>query len=263
MMKVLVTGSSGQLGRAIQRLGISTAHQFTYLDKFQLDITSENQVLETFKAGAFDYCINCAAYTDVEGAEKEPEKAYELNHEAVINLAEAAKKYQTVLIHISTDYVFDGRTITSYTENDTPNPINVYGASKFEGEKAVQSILSKYFIIRTSWLYSQTGKNFYTTILRKAKEDGIIRVTDAQKGCPTLSDNLASFIIDLIERRNENYGIYHFTDGTPMTWYDFARNILETNQLLSSTKLIKEDPVVRLAKRPENSILTTVREPLH
>ena len=199
--KVLVTGANGQLGKTIEELfSINDANlEFTFVSKENLDITNEDELLLYFKANKFDYCINCAAYTNVEQAEKTPEIAYKVNAEGVKNLAQVCKDANTILIHISTDYVFDGEKSEPYLVSDIPNPINEYGKSKLLGEQYIQKSLCNYFIIRTSWLYSKKyGKNFYKSILDKAKVEKELLITDEQIGCPTNTVNLAQFIHQLI-----------------------------------------------------------------
>ena len=170
MKKVLVTGANGQLGQCLQKIAPSYKElNFKFNSSKELDITDILEIETAFVKGNFDYCINCAAYTNVEQAEKTPDIAYKVNVEGVKNLANVCKSYNTTLIHISTDYVFDGEKDEPYTVKDVPNPINEYGKSKLLGEKHIQEIMDNYCIIRTSWLYSEFGKNFYTTILKKAK----------------------------------------------------------------------------------------------
>src|SRR5690606_14614432 len=205
---------------------------FAFMNSKELDITNAKAVNAIFDSGNFDYCINCAAYTHVEQAEKSPDIAFKVNAEGVKNLASACQEHKVTLIHISTDYVFDGEKGTPYTVDDTPNPINEYGRSKLKGEQYVQQILNEYFIVRTSWLYHKKyGKNFYKTILEKAQKGEELQITDREIGCPTNAINLTVFLLKLIEDKDPRYGIYHFTDGKAMTWFDFALNILEENGL--------------------------------
>ena len=257
-MKVLVTGANGQLGKTIEELYLNNDEgiEFVFTSKSRLDITDVNSVQNIFKIKQFDYCINCAAYTDVEQAEKTPETAFNVNTEGVKNLAKACKEFGTILIHISTDYVFDGDKEGGYTINDIPNPINEYGKSKLQGEKYIQDILECYFIIRTSWLYSKKyGRNFYTKILEKAETETQINVTSNQIGCPTDTVNLARFIYRLINSPLSKYGIYHFCDSKQMTWYDFAKVILVENRKLFNINLVIDDEYLTFAKRPLNSVL--------
>src|SRR5680860_336781 len=214
MTSVLVTGASGQLGKSIQKIASDYPKStFVFKNSKDLDITDASKVAKIFEKNQFRYCINCAAYTNVEKAESEKENAYAINTGGVLNIAEGCLKNRVDLIHISTDYVFDGKKKEPYTINDTPNPINVYGASKAKGEEHIKKILERYFIIRTSWLYSEFGNNFYRTILRKAKEEQELQVTETQTGCPTHARSLAKFILELIDSGSKNYGIHNFTDG--------------------------------------------------
>lgn len=256
MTKILVTGSDGQLGRCIQKIAVNyTNLDFVFHNSKSLDISNTKKIAEVFSTTSFDYCINCAAYTNVEQSEKTPEAAYLVNAKAVNHISRACAENSVKLIHISTDYVFDGEKGTPYLTSDKTNPINEYGKSKLVGEKNIQQTLKEYFIVRTSWLYSEFGKNFYKTIVQKAKTESVLQITDAQVGSPTNANNLAKYLIDLIANNSEDYGIHHFTDGEAMTWYDFARNILKENGLQDKVKLIKAENFRTLAKRPKNSIL--------
>lgn len=257
--KVLVTGANGQLGKTIEELySNNKGLEFTFASKEDLDITKVSELAFFFIKNRFDYCINCAAYTNVEQAEKTPEIAYKVNAEGVKYLAEICKKTNTVLIHISTDYVFDGEKTTPYTVDDLPKPINEYGTSKLLGERYIQNTIEDYFIIRTSWLYSKKhGKNFYKTILKKAKTEKELSVTSDQKGCPTNTTNLSKYIIKLIIENNNDFGVKHYCDNKAMTWYDFAKQILTENNTKSKIKLIKAKNYITFAKRPRNSVLTS------
>ncbi|MEP0212052.1 MAG: sugar nucleotide-binding protein, partial [Cellulophaga sp.] len=157
--------------------------------------------------------------------------------------------------HISTDYVFDGEKGSPYTISDSTNPINEYGKSKLKGEQYIKEILEEYFIIRTSWLYSEFGHNFYKTILNKAKEGENLSVIDTEIGCPTDANNLADYILNIIGSDEKDFGIKHFTDEIPMTWFDFAAEILKNNQLDKTTKLVRANNYRSFAKRPKNSTL--------
>jgi len=256
MSRILVTGADGQLGRSVREIAKTYKHfEFIFRNSKTLDITNPQEINQLFSESHFDYCINCAAYTNVEQAEKSPELAHAVNAEGVRYLALACSESLTKLIHVSTDYVFDGKKETPYRITDKTNPINVYGESKLAGEKYIQLILKEHFIIRTSWLYSKYGKNFYNTILEKAKTEEVLKITDEQKGCPTKTSNLAKYILNIIATKNKAYGLYHFTDGEAMTWYDFALLILKENDLLDSVQVKKNKNYRTFAKRPKNSIL--------
>lgn len=262
MKKVLVTGAGGQLATALQEVVHTRGLEgYTFYTRDQFDIADPRQV-EEMLTPQLDFCINCAAYTDVEGAEKYPEAAMRINATAVGLLAERCKDCGIILIHISTDYVFDGAKVGPYTPKDTPNPINAYGRSKLAGEVLISKILKRYFIIRTSWLYSGYGKNFYTTILNQARKGKDLYVTDVQKGCPTHARDLAEHIADLISSASENYGIHHFAGNRAMTWFDFAGKILSDNGLQGRVKVIRNNKSRSFAaRRPVNSVLMSDNSP--
>ncbi|WP_062055116.1 dTDP-4-dehydrorhamnose reductase [Aquimarina longa] len=256
-MKILVTGSSGQLGQCIQKIQRNYgALDFYFTNSEELNITKKEQIQNLFSNKHFDFVINCAAYTNVEQAEKEPKKAFWINAEGVKNLSEVCHKENSILIHISTDYVFDGEKDTPYTEEDIPNPINEYGKSKLAGEQYIQQILEKYFIIRTSWLYSEYGHNFFKTILKKSETEKELMITTSEIGTPTNANDLARFIVDLIVNNCEEYGIYHFSNLGEATWYDFAEEILRLSGKLENIILKKTDNYLTFAQRPKYSVLS-------
>jgi dTDP-4-dehydrorhamnose reductase len=255
-MRILVTGSHGQLGRCIQDLAIENPkEEFVFTDYQELDITQTDKVNDFFANRSFDYCINCAAYTSVDTAENEPDIVFKINAEGPKNLAKACLDFGCILIHISTDFVFDGTKKTPYTEEDIPNPINVYGASKLKGELNLKQILDKYFIIRTSWVYSEHGSNFLKTMLRLGKERDELKVVNDQMGSPTYAADLAAFIIFLIIHKKDEYGLFHFSNQGSISWYDFAKTILK---LISSNCEILPITTVdypTAAIRPSYSVL--------
>lgn len=257
--KILVTGAGGQLGKTIEELYAKNTInlEFVFVSRERLDITERESITSIFKIHNFDYCINCAAYTNVEQSEKTPEIAYKINAEGVKNLAEVCKTFNSVLIHISTDYVFDGEKKEPYTTADLPNPINEYGKSKLQGEKYIQETLERYFIIRTSWLYSKKyGNNFYRTILEKSKQEKELRITDLQIGCPTDTVNLTNYILSFIINEDKAFGVNHFSDKIAMTWYHFAKKILIENNMYQKISLVKMNNYRTFAARPKNSVLT-------
>ncbi|HDZ04453.1 hypothetical protein LCGC14_0078600 [marine sediment metagenome] len=255
MKKVLVTGANGQLGQCLQKLApIYKELDFIFKNSTELNITEILEIEKLFVNHRFDYCINCAAYTNVEQSEKTPEIAFKVNAEGVKNIALTCKKHQTVLIHISTDYVFDGEKNEPYTVDDIPNPINEYGKSKLMGEKYIQELMDHFSIIRTSWLYSEFGKNFYTTILNIAKVNHTLKISNTQVGYPTNAFNLAKFINQLVILDNLDSNLYHFTDKVEMTWFEFAKKIIKTENLTNKV-IINNDKSTYLASRPENSRL--------
>ncbi len=256
VIKVLVTGAGGQLGKCLQKVAGNYPHiHFDFRDKSTLDITNPQQVRLVFQKGSFDYCINTAAYTNVDEAERIPQQAYAVNTYGVKILANTCSEFEVCMLHISTDYVFDGAKDGAYTTEDIPNPINEYGKSKWEGEKQVQQVLDRYFIVRTSWLYSEFGPNFYTKILEKARRGETLYVTDAQKGCPTNATNLVTYVVSLISDGRVDYGIKHFTDGAAMSWFDFACQILRENQMKPGLMVIRDKNYRSFAARPVNSVL--------
>lgn len=259
-IKILVTGSNGQLGQCLQKIEQNyTSLELHFYKSKDLDITNEDAISQVFKDNSFDFVINCAGYTNVEQAEKEPKKAFLINGEGVRNLAQACKKQNSILIHISTDYVFDGKKETPYTEEDIPNPINEYGKSKLAGEQCIQEILETFFIIRTSWLYSEFGHNFFKAILKKSETETELTITTSQKGTPTNANDLATFILDLILINNQKYGIYHFSNSGEATWYDFAKEILSVSGKLDTITLKKTDNYSTFAQRPKYSVLNIIK----
>ena len=257
-MKILITGANGQLGKCIKYTSLDFPEiSFLFASREELDLENSDYLTEVFAKNDFDYCINTAAYTDVEKAESEPEKAFAINAEAVKNLALLCKENNVILIQISTDYVFDGKKTTPYTEEDKTHPINVYGASKLKGEQYIQEICNKYFILRTSWLYSQYGHNFYNSILNFAKEGRDLKITTEQTGTPTNANDLAEALLHIINYNSNKYGIYHFSNKGEATWYDFAKEILVQTNQLSLIKLAKTDYYPTFAARPKYSVLDT------
>ena len=258
MKQVLVTGANGQLGKCIKDASNHYSNiQFTFTSKEELDITNLRKVADFFKSNTFDYCINAAAYTNVEKAESEEETAFLVNAEAVKNLAETCAAHKTTLLHVSTDYVFDGTNTQPYLETDSTNPINVYGASKRKGEEAVINHCEQYFIVRTSWLYSQYGHNFFNSMIKYAEQGKPLTITTEQTGTPTNANDLAEALLQIIATKADKYGVYHFSNSGKATWYDFAKEILETTGLIKKTKLAQTDYYRTFAKRPAYSVLNT------
>lgn len=226
-MNVLVTGSNGQLALTIKALFDENKEgiNFIFKSKTELDITSSGNIHEFFDNNTLDYCINCAAFTNVELAETKKEEAFTINSDAVKNLALACKKQGIILIHISTDYVFDGESCKPYKETDPTNPINVYGSSKLEGERHIMANLEQYFIIRASWLYSIFGHNFFKTVVRKINNNETMSVVNSQLGTPTSCEDLAGFIFFLIYSKSQDFGLYHFAPNGETSWFGFASYI--------------------------------------
>lgn len=258
MTHILVTGSNGQLGSSIRELVNDTEqYSFIFADVNMLDITIEKDVKDFFQINNFHYCINCAAYTAVDKAETEVDLCYRVNAEAVNNLAKACLVNNCILIHVSTDFIFDGSKKQPYLENDPPNPLNVYGASKLKGEQYVKKHLEEYFIIRTSWVYSKFGHNFVKTMLKLGKEREELKIISDQFGSPTYAQDLAKFIMFLIEKRSEDYGIYHFSNTGIISWFDFAKAIIELSQSKAVVSPISSKEYGVKAIRPQYSAMNT------
>ena len=260
MKQVLVTGANGQLGKSIKRISPNfKGLKFVFTDVADLDITNSEEVNTFFESNALDYCINCAAYTEVDKAEEEAEKVYSINATAVKNLAEACQKTGAVLIHISTDFVFDGTKRTPYTEEDMPNPLSVYGKSKLQGEEHVQESCDRHFIVRTSWLYSEYGNNFVKKMLRLAETRKQISVVNDQIGSPTYAGDLAEFILKVISSESTAYGLYHYSNLGAISWYDFAVEIFRQHQKNVHLVPIPTRAYPTLANRPAFSVMDLSR----
>ncbi|HVS95130.1 MAG TPA: dTDP-4-dehydrorhamnose reductase [Puia sp.] len=257
MKKVLVTGAGGQLGRELQRLAASyPAFEFLFFSREQLAIDQPAQVQEAFAANRPDWCINCAAYTAVDKAESDKATAFRINGDGAGYLAKACRESGARLIHISTDYVFDGARPVPLKEQDPTGPINVYGASKLEGERQVmQQHPDGSVIIRTSWVYSEFGNNFVKTMIRLMNERPSIGVVDDQIGSPTYAADLAGAILLILSARKFIPGIYHYSNEGQVSWYEFARAI---RYLIHSTCEVRPIPTAQFptpAGRPAWSLL--------
>jgi dTDP-4-dehydrorhamnose reductase len=234
------------------------------LDLPDLDIRDGESVARTLSSGALDGVVNCAAYTNVDLAESESQLAFAVNRDGAVNVAEACRTMRVPLVHISTDYVFDGMTSTPYREEDEPLPMGVYGLSKLEGEKGVRSATEQHYIVRTSWLYGVHGKNFVKTILHHAREKEELRVVSDQYGCPTWTMDLAEALCSLLERCAEGrpapWGIYHFCNAGVTSWHRFAETIIReggTHERLMTSRVapIATAEYPTAAKRPPSSAL--------
>lgn len=258
MKKILVTGANGQLGRCLMDLAELKANpelKFIFLNRSHLDISRKDLIETFFFSNHIDYCINCAAYTNVDLAETEVEQAFSINSDGPAYLAEECSNQKAVLIHISTDYVFDGTASLPYLPNDPTHPLNVYGKSKLDGEKRVMALNPNSIIIRTSWLYSRYGKNFYTGMLRLMAEREELNIVNDQIGKPTNANDLAAYIYQLIETGNTDFGIHHFAGPDQMSWYGFALKIAKENGFKTKINPIPTSQYPTPAVRPKWSVL--------
>lgn len=255
--KILITGGNGQLANCIKKLTerYETDYQFEFLSSEELDITDETAVEEYFNNTKPDFCINAAAYTAVDLAESEEEKAFAINAEGVRNLAKSAKKNNTVLIHISTDYVFSGDTDISYSEDNFTAPIGVYGRSKRAGEEAALEENPKTIIIRTSWLYSEFNKNFVKTMLSLFETKDELNIVGDQYGQPTNANDLAEAIMKIIETPALSFGIFHFSNYPETTWFLFAKKIAELSKSHIKLNAISTSEYPTPAQRPVRSTM--------
>lgn len=256
-MKILVTGSKGQLGSELQVLSGQRLHdEFIFVDVEDLDITDSMAVSEYFENTPLDVCINCAAYTAVDKAEQDAERARLVNVNGVENLAKACDKNKVLLVHISTDFVFDGSKDIPYSTDDPVSPLSVYGLTKAEGEYRALSCNTKTILIRTSWVYSSFGSNFVKTMIRLGKERTELGVVNDQTGCPTWAHDLAKAILQLIdEHENIEFGIYHYSNQGPITWFDFASAIMELYPLPCKVNPITTADYPTPATRPAYSVM--------
>jgi dTDP-4-dehydrorhamnose reductase len=259
--KILVTGGNGQLGKELREFSsLHTGLEFVFLSREELPIHQFELVRNYFNTLKPAYCINCAAYTAVDKAESEKELAFLINGEAVGVLAAVCKEHNTKFVHISTDYVFNGKTAVPYKESFPTDPINVYGASKLEGEVQAMQLNPDSIIIRTSWLYSSLGKNFVKTMVQLMSEKDQIKVVKDQLGSPTNAADLAETIFNIIglchlQIYDWNPGIYNFSNEGIVSWYDFAKAIKEITNSPCDVKPISTAEYPTLAKRPAYSVL--------
>jgi len=261
MHNILVTGSNGQVGSEIRALHVNYPYNFFFTDRESLDITDETAVKNFIEENNINTIINCAAYTAVDKAESDAENADKINHLAVKNFAEIAKEKDIKLIHISTDYVFDGKNFKPYTEDDTTNPNGVYGATKLKGEQALLLVSPKNsIIVRTSWVYSSFGTNFVKTMLRLGKEKESLGVIFDQVGTPTYARDLAKAILDILPNiKNEKPEIYNYSNEGVLSWYDFAKEIMRMAKLDCQINPIETYEYPTPAQRPHYSLLNKAK----
>ena len=263
---ILVTGSTGQLGQSLKAI-IDNYPQFHFVfaNRSQLDLNQSDSITRYFEQHQFDVIINCAAHTAVDKAESEPELANQINHLAVKQLAECAKQHNAKLIHISTDYVFDGKSYRPYSEDDTVAPQGVYGQTKLDGELSVQKILkNNAVIIRTSWVYSEYGNNFVKTMLKLGEERESLNVIFDQVGTPTYAKDLAIAIMEItgsteFNKNDFDTQIMHFSNEGVCSWYDFSKAIFELSTISCDVSAIETKDYPTPAKRPHYSVLNKAK----
>ena len=258
MKKILIIGGNGQLGNCFRKLGpeYEDRFEFDFTDSQTLNIIDRDQVSDYFYDFKPDYCINASAYTAVDLAETEFEKAFAVNAEGVGNLAEACAENKTIFIHISTDYVFDGETNISYSEDDFTNPQGVYGASKEKGEDLAMELQPKTIILRTSWLYSEFNKNFVKSMLHLFEVKEELGIVDDQFGQPTNANDLAQAVMNIVEKETKTYGIFHFSNYPETTWFNFAQKIADFSGSKIKLNPITTSEFPTAAKRPKRSTMS-------
>ena len=266
-MKILVIGKNGQLGRSIKNIfsdiQLNNEDEFVFIGRKELDLSNEESISLYLNDNFFEIIVNCAGYTFVDKAESEEDVAYQINHLAVGKIAEISNKQKVKLIHISTDYIFDGVSEKAYLESDDPNPLNIYGKSKLAGEVAVCEAMKKNaIIIRTSSLYSEYSNNFVDTILRKAQKFDELNVVSDQFSSPTNASDLAKVIIQIINHKKfRNHDrltqIYHYSSYGVCSWFEFAREILELANIDCQVNPIETKDYLTAARRPKYSLLNT------
>ena len=262
-MRILITGRNGQLGKSISKAVTSSqsTDEFFFIGRDEIDLSNATSIAHYFDNNSFDIIINCAAYTAVDKAESEVELADRINHLAVKQLAQIANKQQAKLIHVSTDYVFDGESNDHYLESDTTNPINVYGKTKLAGEHAVlASMPYGAIIIRTSWVYSEYGHNFVDTMLRLGKERDELNVVGDQIGSPTYAGDLAAVILHIIQTEvflnsSQETQIYHYSNKGACSWFDFAKEIFAFAGIRCTVSPITTEQYPTPAQRPTNTLM--------
>jgi dTDP-4-dehydrorhamnose reductase len=259
---ILVTGANGQLGNEMRVISASfPAYNFLFVTKDEVAIDNVEAITKYFEHHAIDYCVNCAAYTAVDKAETESEKAMLVNATAVGNLAAVCKTHTALFIHVSTDYVFDGTATIPYTEDFPVAPVNMYGATKLKGEELAQQKNEGSIIIRTSWVYSSFGNNFVKTMLRLMKEKESLNVVSDQVGCPTYAADLADAIMRIIasEKNTSMPGIYNYSNAGVINWYQFAATIKELSGSKCLVNPIPSSSYPTPAKRPSYSVMDTTK----
>ena len=260
-MKILVTGKNGQLGKSIRKIITNNEQtdEFVFTGREELDFSSTDSIASYFNHNNFDIIINCAAHTAVDKAEEEAVLANQINHLAVAQLAQISEIQQAKLIHVSTDYVFDGESDKPYTETDETNPINVYGKTKLAGEIALQEIMpTDAIIIRTSWVYSEYGNNFVKTMLRLGQEREELNVVSDQIGSPTYATDLANAILDIVQNKTfkeagQKTQVFHYSNEGEISWHEFAKEIFKIAKIDCKANPIVTEQYPTPAQRPKNT----------
>ena len=254
MNNILVTGSTCQLGSDVVKELLKRGYSTLSPNRSELNLCSEDNIRNYILNSNCEAIVHCAAYTQVDKAEDEKDLCIKINATATKHIAKCAKILDIPMIYISTDYVFDGTKDGKYTENDETNPINIYGESKLAGEKYVQEILDKYYIVRTSWVFNINGKNFIETMLRLSKANNQLSIVNDQIGSPTYTKDLSRLLVDMLE--TSKYGLYHATNEGYCSWYEFANTIFKLANINIDIKAINSNEYASRAKRPMNSKLS-------
>ena len=267
-MNILVTGGAGQVGRELQRHGTLAGHALQALDRTELDITDAAAVAACISSHTPDLVINAAAYTAVDKAEQDAEMAFAINRDGAANLARACAAQAIPLLHISTDYVFDGHKKTPYHEDDPVAPLGVYGASKWQGEQQIRAHCSQHIILRTSWVFGAYGQNFVRSMLRLAREREELRVVADQRGCPTPASAIAQVVLNIAGQLafscSSVFGTYHYCGSPATSWHGFAEAVVAEARSLTALTVQRVVPISTAeyptpAARPANSILDCSR----
>jgi dTDP-4-dehydrorhamnose reductase len=255
-ISILVTGANSQLGRTLQESPHSNSFNFHFTDIQELDLEDKTAINRIFRNNKFDYCFNFAAYTDVNLAEMQRKKCFNINVKAVEGLSKVCQRYDTNLIHISTDYIFDGNKNTPYLETDEAFPINYYGQSKYLSEEIIKKYLWRYYIIRTSWLYSHYNRNFVKTISDLATKEKPLKIVADQVGTPTYAVDLIDFILQIVTQKKRRYGTYHFSNSGEASWFDFAQEIIKNTGIDKKVLPVDSKQYWTPAIRPKYSVLS-------
>ncbi len=256
MSKILVFGASGQLGQCLKKVAAEQQIiNIIFPGEGTANILDEDGLKKLFEEHKPQYCINCAAYTAVDKAEDDVDTSRKVNRDGAANLARFCKNYDATLVHVSTDFVFEGNSTQPLTETDQAAPINIYGLTKLEGEQAIAGILPEHYILRTSWLYSEYGNNFVKTMLRLGAEKDELKIIADQVGTPTYAIDLAACIFKIIEIDNKQYGIYHYSNEGVTSWYDFAMGIFDISNIQVKVYPVRTSEYVTRAVRPAFSVM--------